>query len=234
MIEIKRVIFALLCVFLLNTVSVMAYDNSEFMPYINSCSHIRQFSGDEKDTHSLVFEVLNNHHKFNNLSSLTPSSTQTGALKMCNADFIDDIIFKTFRINTPRPSPEKLTELGYYYNNGFYYYKANTVAQSVTVNEIIKTVTLDDGGVYVIFTDTFTTDTSTVFENSAMKFYHDSSGWYVKTINMGLDFSNLSQHLKTPAPATPYIEFVWNILPLLVFILTVTVAIVILYKFVLF
>ncbi len=154
---------------------------------------------------------------------------------MCNAQFIDDIMHKTFRIKTPRPSPEQLMELGYYYNNDFYYYKDNTTVHSVTVNELIKVVPLDDGGVYVIFTDTLVTDDSpSVTENSAIKFYRDSSGWYVRAIHMGLDFSNLSEHLKTPEPAKPYIEFVWDILPMFVFALTLTVAIVILYKFVLF
>ncbi len=234
MIEIKRVIFSLVCVLFLNVISVSALNNSEFMPYINSSSGLRQYVGKE-DLHKLIVDVLNSHHNFQALTSLTPNATVTGALRMCDAKFIDDIMYKTFRIETPRPQPDQLMELGYYYNNGFYYYKTNTPSYSVKINEITKTITLDDGGVYVIFTDTLTTEnTSPITENSAIKFYRDSSGWFITEIHMGLDFSNLSEHLKTPAPYETYIEFVWDILPLLVFIVTIIVVIVILYKFVLF
>ncbi len=235
MIEIKRLIFTLVCLVFLNTTTTIALGNTEFIPYINSCSGIRQYSGDKKDLNKLVLDVLNNHQNFQAMSSIAPVSTETGALKMCNANFIDDIMYKTFRIKTPRPAPNQLTELGYYYNNNFYYYRNNSAILPATVDEITKVIPLDDGGVYVIFTDILTTDNShSTVENSAIKLQRDNSGWFVTAIHMGLDFSNLSEHLKTPEPQTPYIEFVWNILPIVVFILTITVAIVILYKLVLF
>ena len=233
MIEIKRVILTLLCVFSITAIPVQAFDNNEFMPYIKSCSYIRQYSV-ENDIHTLVVDVLNNHHNFRSLSPLTPDSTKTGALKMCNAEYVDDIIHKTFRISVPRPAPEKLTELGYYYNNGFYYYIDRPALYSVTVKDITKVIPLDDGGVYVIYTDTFTSDDTSTTEYSSIKFYRDSLGWYVKSIHTGLDFSSLSEHLTTTEAVTPYLELVWNTLPLLVFIITIAVVIIIFCKFILF
>lgn len=235
MIEIKRVIFTFLWVFSLSVTPVSAFDNNEFIPFIDVCSYIDQYNGNKEDLHNLVTDVLNNHHHFQDMSSLSPNATQTGSLRMCDAKYIDDIMYKTFRINTPRPAPEKLMELGYYYNNGFYYYKEREVKQSVKLHEITNIIPMDNGEIYVIFTDTVTTaDNSSKTQNSAIKFSRDNSGLFVTAIHMGLDFSNLSEHLKTPSPVEPYIEIVWNALPMAIFILTLTVSIVILYKYVLF
>ncbi len=236
MIEIKRVIFTLIWVLTLCPISVSAIDYDKFIPLIEAGANIRQYSRNETDLDNLVFNVLNNHHNFENISHLTPVTDTAGVLKICDAPFIDDVMYKTFRINTPRPTPDMLIDLGYYYNNGYYYYKSLSAPQSsVEVNEITKVLPLDDGGIYVIFTDTYTSDEALpVTENSAMKLYHDNHGWYISQIYMGLDFSNLSEHLKTPSPAAPYIEFVWDILPAAIFIITIVIAVIILYKFVLF
>ena len=112
----------------------------------------------------------------------------------------------------------------------FYYYKDIPTSDSVKVNEIINIVPLDDGGVYVIFTNII----DDITESSSVKLYRDNSGWFVTAIHMGLDFSNLSEHLKTPEPAINYTEIIRNLLPMLVFFITVIAVIVILYKLVLF
>lgn len=235
MIEIKRVVLTVFCIICLTTISISASDNAEFIPYINACSAIREYDGNAENVHTLAVDVMNSHHKFREVSLLTPNSTATGNLKMCDAKFIDDIMYKTFRITTPRPAPDRLMDLGYYYNNGYYYYKDNGLSHSVKINEIINTISMDDGGVYVIFTNTVTSDNSSpLTETSAVEFHRDDSGLFVSAIHMGLDFSNLSEHLKTPEPAMPYIDYIRDMLPVLVLVITLAVAIVILCKFVLF
>lgn len=222
--------------FVLGISPVFAQDYNDLLPIIRACADIPDYDRDNTDINKLMIGVLYTFQNFETVVS-TPSNADTsGSLHMCNGEFIREIMNKIFRLNAPEPSPEKLTQLGYYYSNGIYYYMGGYTAYFATnVNRITNAIPLDDGGVYVIFENTYTENNNEpATEHSAMRFAKDDIGYYVSSIDMGLDYSTLNEQLKTQSPTSPYLDTLNNALPFIIIVITVTVSVIILVKFILF
>ena len=236
MIEIKRILFSLFCIFFILSGRATAYACDELMPIIKACADIPYYDRKTTDINELMLHVLYTYPNFRILSDTSPIADTSGSLKMCNSDYIETIMHKAFRLSPPTPSPDMLTELGYYYNNGYYYFIGGYSGFFATdVKEITHCVNLDDGSLYVLFSNTYTEKSHPPKEEaSAMKFEKDDNGYYVASIDMDLSYSTLNSELSIPENQPVLINSVKKYSPAIIGFITLALVILIFYKTVLF
>lgn len=236
MIEIKRVLFSLSCVFFILSTPATAYAFDELMPLIKACADIPYYDRETTDIHELMLDVLYTYPNFRILSDISPIADTSGALKMCDSNYIRTVMNKAFRLSPPTPTPDMLTELGYYYNNGYYYFTGGYSGYFATnVTEITHSVNLDDGSLYILFSNTYTENSRPPrTEDSAMKFAKDDNGYYVTSIDMGLSYSTLNNELTLHTDNSVPLSSVKKYSPAIIGLITIISAVFVFYKTVLF
>lgn len=189
-------IIAVFCM-LLNLFHLSAYadtyNNKELLTLIKACVDIGDFDSISYDENDLMRRFFYTYRNFEILTDVPPYTVTSDKVRMCSTAFVKDAMYKAFRINPPTPDPSQLTELGYCENNGFYsFYGGYSEYFATDVKEILKIITLPDGSLYVIFSDTYQEgNNKPISEYSSMLIGYDNYGYYVKSINMDDDFSQL-------------------------------------------
>lgn len=194
MINIKKaVIIYIILHCLFNTVYAESTDDPKLMSLIKACVDIGEYDRENFDENDLMRRVLYTYRNFQIITDVEPYPTQTDDLKMCRTDFVKDVLHRAFRLDAPAPPPDKLTELGYCQNDGYYYFSGGYTEYFATdVKDIYKIIQLQDGTLYVIFTDYyFEGNNDKKLEYSSMRIGHDADGYYVLSINMNNDFKDL-------------------------------------------
>ena len=233
MITIK--IAVIICVlFNLFPVSTYAYDTSdtELLYLIKACADIGDYDRNSKDVNELMLRVLYTYRNFEIITDKNAYLTQTDKIKMCRTDFIKDVVYKAFRIDAPTPSPEKLTELGYCENNGFYYFTGGYTEYFATdVIDIQKVVVLPDGSQYVIFTNYYQEgENEPVLEYSSMQFARDNEGYFVISIDMDDDFMKLNSLIQPQVTNHSFDDFK-KYLPWVIIITSLCISAFVFYRF---
>lgn len=169
-------------------------DKSEILKLLRACADIYEYDSEQSDDDSLMRKVLYTHQNFSSLTS-TPlvSSEENESLKLCSAEYITSVLYNVFRKTAPRPAVNMLTEIGYCYNNGYYYYSGGYTDYFRTeVHDILKVFKTAENNLYIIFSDTYTENDNTLNEYSSAIIGKDKDGYFIKKLKMGDDFKNIS------------------------------------------
>lgn len=217
------------------TCAYAEYNNySDYMPIIKACADIPSYDNTDYHIDNLMLQVLYTHENFKIITDSEPNFISSGSLKMCSSQFIKEALFKAFRINAPSPTPDKLTELGYCENNGYYYYTGGYTNYFATdVRDIVKITPAENGSEIVIFSDIYNENgTEPVAEYSRMTVAKDDFGYYVTSINMGSTLPKAETLTAFPSETKSVWESVGRYLPLSVIIITLALSGTVFYIFV--
>ncbi len=199
-------IIAVLCMLIhliAPSASADEYDNAKLLTLIKACADIGDFDSVDYDENDLMRRFLYTYRNFEILSDIPSYAVTSDKVTMCSSAFVNDAVYKAFRINPPSPAPSMLTELGYCENNGFYsFYGGYTDYFATDVLDILKIVTLHDGSLYVIFNNEYRHGDNIKTEYSSMIIGCDNDGYYVKAINMDDDFARLRELINPPSEST--------------------------------
>ncbi len=177
-----------------DAVTVSSEDRAYIQKLISACADIYEYDSEATDSDTLMRKVLYTHKNFEKLTDVPlDSSEKNQALKLCSGEYISSVIYNAFRKEAPRPAVNMLTELGYCYNNGFYYYTGGYSSSFKTeVHDIIKIYSPVKNSFYVVFSDTYTEDDTSVLEYSLATLQKDRYGYYITSLKMGDDFRDIS------------------------------------------
>lgn len=167
-------------------------ERHELLMLIRSCADLMDYDRETSDENELMRHVLYTHKNFRLLTDLPDNAAVSGGgLKLCGSDFIDEVMQKAFRRTPAKPPVNMLTELGYCYNNGFYYYNGGYDTYFSTDSiELVRVLQLSDTAMYVIFSDTYTEgDAEPLFEYSTAAVLRDEQGFYLAELDMGGDIA---------------------------------------------
>lgn len=199
-------------------------ENPELMKIIRACVDIGDYTAETCDKNELMRRFLYTYRNFEIITDTEPHATKSDKLLMCRTDFVKEALYRAFRIDAPTPLPEKLTELGYCVNNGYYYYSGGYTEYFATdVKDILKVIELDDNSIYVIFSDYYREgNNEPVLEYSSMLIGQDSDGYYVMAIEMDDDFTTLNSLIYPDEVAEP--AMFYKYLPSVIIAITLTLA----------
>lgn len=182
----------------------------------------------------LTYRILMAHDCFAHVTDISPQTANAdNSLMMCSADYIASAAQKVFRTDTPKPAINMLSELGYCYNNNFYYYKGKyTKSFSTTITGIEKAYEYIDNSYYIVFSDTYYEDEKQSFpEYSSAVVKYDNDGYYIHSIEMG---SGLDDAFISVSPTdSPTISVKLDFIPIVIMILAVAVIGVVIWVFIL-
>lgn len=162
-------------------------EKSDILLLLKACADIYTFNPTDYDIDYLTLHVLYTHKNFALLSKIPTQSSENTTIKMCSEPFIADVMYKAFRITPKKPALNMLTETGYCYNNGLYYYRGGYKNYFATdIKEIIKSYAIADNSIYVIFKNTYTDSSTPVSEEySSATLKKDKDGYYLTSLYMG-------------------------------------------------
>lgn len=196
-------------------------DKEQIIRLLRACADIAEYDSRAYDIDELTRRVLYTHNNFTAVTKLDPKSSEANtALKSCSYDFIADAMHRAFRLEPKKPAVNMITELKYCFNNGYFYYSGGYSGYFLTtVGDIARAYEIEKDNLYIIFSDTFTDAEHEPFpEYSTATVAKDDDGFYIKSIHMGGDLSDLYEYLKPSEPERT------SIIPYLLPILTVLAA----------
>lgn len=167
--------------------SLTAAERDEILLLLKACADVARYDAADYDEHELMRRILYTSENFRVLSDLPLNSGGEGKRRLVSAAFIDDAAYKAFRLRPEHPGADRLTELGYCYVGGIYYYTGGYIGHFATdIKEITAVRRLSGSELYVEFDDTFT-DAKTPLrsERSSAVIDRDADGIYLKALYMG-------------------------------------------------
>ena len=214
---------------LLSTRCAYATDNDyeKMLPVIKSCADIGSYDSKSYDRDELMLRFLYTCENFKILTDTPMITSKSGNINMCNTAFVKDAVYKAFRIDAPTPPPDKLTTLGYCENNGYYYFTGGYSEYFATdVKDILKVTPLDDGSVYVVFSNTYQSgNSSPQTEYNAIRLGYDSTGYYALSLDMGGNLTETDKHT-APENHSPVKDYISRYLPLFVALFTLAACLI--------
>lgn len=208
-------------------------ENQELIYLIKSCADLMKYDSENYDIHTLMRHTLYTYRNFTLLSSIPPNHSSSGKIALCSSDFIDDVLYKAFRLQPERPAVNMLTELGYCYNNGYYYSAGGYDTYFATdVEEITDSFKLDDGNILIIFKNSYTEgETPPIPEISSAVAAQDDNGFYLINLNMGGDLpSRQEDHAQESNETSNSVTDAY--MPLFIIIISLAVIGIIIYRFI--
>lgn len=208
---------------------------NELLYLIKASADIMEYKSDNFNIDVLMRHVLYTHQNFTLLSSIQPTIKKSGDIMMCSSEFIDDVLYKAFRLNAEKPPVNMLTELNYCYNNGFYYYVGGYDTYFATdVKEITDVFKLPDNTLLIIFNNTYTEGSNPpIPEYSYATAEYDSNGYYITELSMGgnlPDFKTI--HSEAQNDNGIFNEDLKQYLPLIISIIVLALVGIIFYFFI--
>ncbi len=166
---------------------ISAKDKEQLLLLLKACADITEYDSSAYNENELMLRMLYTYKNFAVLSDIPPQSGGTDNKKLLNSTFADEVMYKAFRIKPEHPDVSRLTELGYCYSGGYYYYTGGYSGYFATdIKEINSISKISDSEFYIVFTDSFTdADTPLIMEQSAAVAAKDSDGFYLKELHMG-------------------------------------------------
>lgn len=182
---------------------------------LKSCADIVDYS-EQSDINDITRRILYTSENFNILVN-QKSSTQciNRSLYMCDYAFISNAAYTAFRINSPKPAVNMFSDLKYCFNNNYYYFTdVYTNFFSTQFNGIYKTYNLGDNLIYIVFADVYTeSGLGNIPEYSSAVIAKDSQGFYIKSLHMGDNFTEIPQstaiHTIKSTDYTVYIPYIF-------------------------
>lgn len=200
-----------------------ADDTAELMSLIKSCADIMNYDSNDYDLDTLTRHVLYTRENFRLLTDLSPMYSKGGSINMCSTEFIDDVMYKAFRLEPQRPPVNMLTTLGYCVNGDSYNYTGGyNVYFATDIKNIIRTIEGKDNSIFIVFSDTYSEGgKKPVFEYSTALVKRDSSGYYLAQLHMGGSIELPSDF----EPVIPHEKEVYDFRPALFAVLLLSPAI---------
>ena len=214
--------------------SLSKNDKAELLTLIKCCADIEDYDRDNYDMDKLMRNVLYTHRNFILLSPFQPDEkTINSSLKMCSERFIADSIYKAFRLEAKHPDEHELSATGYCEANGYYYYYGGYTRFFATdVHSIANTFYTSDGSLYIIFSNSYYNGISETDEYSTATARRDGDGWYLTSIHMNSDFTDMPEYLNTVNEPLTDDTGMRRFLPALIMLITVALVSVIIRVFV--
>lgn len=217
-------------------IQLSQYDNNEIMLLLKASADIMNYDCNNYNIHELTKSVLYTKDNFKVLG-LSPAEEGRNdtLLKFCSSDFIDSVLYKVFRLDSEKPSADKLLEYSYYYSNGYYYYAGGFNTYFATdVIDISEVYEIDRDIYYIIFRNTYVEGARhNQFEFSSSVIAHDIDGYYLKRLNMNsepLSYDELNAYVhKGIADVLP--DF-GKYLPYIIIIAGIAVITAVIYKYI--
>lgn len=206
-------------------------DKEYILRLLLACSDLYEYNRLETDIDTLTLKVLYSHPGFVGFTDATPhSSLENNSLKLCSEEYISNVIYNVFRRKTVRPAVNMLTEKGYCYNNGFYYYYGGYTDYFKTeIHDIVKAFKSDKDTLFIVFSDTYT-ETYSVPEYSCAELKKDKDGYYITALQMGSDFKSLPfKSESTTENENELSDGIRRFLPFLVMLLTLAACGIVIY-----
>lgn len=218
----------------LRELSLSEAERTEILHLLKACADIYTFNSDDYDINELTMRVLYTHRNFQLLSNINPQTAQNTSIKMCSEQFIAESMHKAFRITPPKPALNMLTQIGYCYNNGLYYYTGGYNEYFATdITDIIKIYAIKDNSIYVIFKNSYTDSNTPVgVEFSSATIKKDSEGYYLSSLQMGKLIDN-PQELISPDTINASGSIYTKYIPLFVILIAVAVTGIVIYFYIL-
>lgn len=228
----------LICTFitLYSSTPTLAYNDS-LMPIIEACVDLGDFDRDTTDINDLVLRVLYTHGNFAKMFGTAPAVTTADNLKTCDAEYIQQLVHGVFRLTAPTPEPSRLTELKYCYNDRRYtYYGEYDDYFNSKIDEITNTVSLDNGDLLVVFSDTRTiSDGESITRYNTAIFGEDEFGVFLRSLDLDADLSDISSVIDSRLSKWKILaENIKRFLPLAICVIALALVIVVLFRYVLF
>lgn len=210
-----------------------AAEQNELLYLIKSCADIMKYDANT-DINALMRHVLYTHRNFTLLSSIEPSIEKSGDITMCSSDFIDEVLYKAFRLEPEKPPVNMLTSLKYCYNNSYYYYVGGYDTYFATdVKEITDIFTIDKDKLLVIFYNTYTeADNIPIPEYSYAVFSSDKDGFYITELNMGGDLPDLTNFFEKDSNTSESVTTLNQYLPIISALIFLAVIGIVFYFFI--
>lgn len=201
-------------------------EKDELLLLIKCCADIKDYDRNNYDMDKLMRNVLYTHRNFIPVSSFQPDEkTINSGLKMCSEKFISDSMYKAFRLEAKHPDENELTAIGYCAANGYYYYYGGYTRYFATdVHSIANTFYTPEGSLYIIFSNSYYNGISLTDEYSTATARHDSDGWYLTSIHMNSDFTDMPEHLSTVNELSTNDTGMRRYFPALIILITVTLV----------
>lgn len=208
-------------------------DKEQLLLLLKACADITEYDSSSCNENELMLRMLYTYENFTVISDVTPQFGGTADKKLLNSAFADDAMYKAFRIKPEHPDVSRLTELGYCYSGGYYYYTGGYSGYFATdVKEINSISRLSDSTFYIVFTDTFTdADTPLVTEQSTAVAAKDSDGFYLKELHMGSNTGPTASAAAEAADNTAHTSLK-RFLPVIVLLLAFAAACVVFYVYI--
>ncbi len=200
------------------------YNSKELLTLIKACADIGDFDSSDFNENELMRRFFYTYRNFEILSNFPTNAVTSDKITVCDSRFVQDAVYKAFRLDAPSPKPHLLTELGFCENNGYYsFYGGYSEYFATDVKEIVKIIPLPDNTDYVIFSNDYQEgENKPIAEYSSMIVAQDNDGYFVKSINMNDDFRNLWS-LLNPKPETD--DAIWiHYLPVAVIVSTLSLV----------
>lgn len=209
-------------------------DKEYILKLLLACADLYEYSSLETDIDALTLKVLYSHQGFRSFTDANPhSSAENNSLKLCSEEYISNVIYNVFRRKTVRPAVNMLTENGYCYNNGFYYYYGGYTDYFKTeIHDIVKAFKTDKDTLFVVFSDTYT-EAYAVPEYSCAELKKDRDGYYITALRMGSDFKTLPFKSENNSEnKSELTDEVRRFLPILVILLTLAACGIVIYFYI--
>ncbi|MGN0164205.1 MAG: hypothetical protein ACI4EA_11600 [Candidatus Ornithomonoglobus sp.] len=209
-------------------------EKEQLLLLLKACADITEYDSNSYNENELMLRMLYTYKNFTVLSDIEPRSGGTSDKKLLNSAFADDAMYKAFRIKPEHPGVGQLTELGYCYSGGYYYYTGGYSGYFATdVKEINSISKISDSALYIVFTDTFTDpNTPLVTEQSTAVVARDSDGFYLKELHMGSNPGPSASAAAAPAVSSAAHNTLKRVLPVIILLLAFAAACVVFYIYI--
>lgn len=199
MIKIKATVIILVILSLFTTVHADSTEDTELISLIKACADIGNYDCENGNDNELMLRFLYTYRNFEIITDTEPLTASNGKIKMCGEKFVQNAFWRAFRKTAPSPEPSKLTELKFCKSGGYYQFIGEYSEYFATdVLDITETIPLTDGTFYAVFRNTYKTETTPErLEYSFMRLGRDDEGYYVLSINMNDNFTNLKSQIQT-------------------------------------
>lgn len=219
------------------SVPISDTDKSDILSLIQAGANIYEYDYETTDIDTLMRKVLYTYPSFQPITDFTPNASESNSsLKLCSEKYISSAVYNVFRKTAPHPAVNMLTEIGYCYNDGYYYYTGGYTDYFHTeVHDILKTFKTDNNGLYIVFNNTYTENNSSVEEYSSALVRKDDDGYFIAKLKMGDDFKNITSIADTDGVSANHDDFektLKSLLPFIIMLFTLAAVGVVIYIYI--
>ena len=197
----------------LNTVNTISdTEKDKILSLVRACADIMDFDINDFDYNTLMKYILCTNQNFKILTDTDPRYTDGGDdISIVSGEYIDFILRSVFDLESEHPAVNSLLSRGFYFDNGYYYYK--NIFNTFYATDILSlegVYNLGDGVLFTVFTDIYRQGNTAFPEYSYAVIRKTDNGTY-KLLKLGMGRNLPSEReLMEFSPANETFSHVWN------------------------